>query len=322
LPFNHNDINMKKQLLISLFLLLTCHIKAQSPVYLFSYFIGNGADGLHLAYSLDGLQWEPLNQGKPFLKPTVGKDQLMRDPSICQGPDGTFHLVWTTGWWDKIIGYSSSKDLVNWTVQKSIPVMMNEPEAKNAWAPELFYDKATKEYYIIWATTISGRHKEVLTSESEKGLNHRMYSVTTKDFNKFSKSKLFFDPDFSVIDAAIIQSQNKEYVMFLKNENSNPPEKNIRITKTKTLTKGFPIAVSKPITGDYWAEGPAPLQVGQYMYVYFDKYRDHKYGAVRSKDGINWEDVSDQVSFPKGIRHGTAFTINQTVLTNLLKINR
>jgi hypothetical protein len=165
----HKIIKMKKQFLVTLLVILTCLVKAQSSVYLFSYFIGNGADGLHLAYSLDGMKWEPLNQGKPFLIPTVGKDRLMRDPSICQGPDGTFHLVWTTGWWDKIIGYSSSKDLVHWTEQKAIPVMVDEADAKNAWAPELFYDKATKEYYIIWATTIPGRHKEVQTSDSEKG---------------------------------------------------------------------------------------------------------------------------------------------------------
>ena len=30
-------------------------------------------------------------------------------------------------------------------------------------------------------------------------------SVTTKDFNTFSETKLFFNPDFSVIDAAIVR---------------------------------------------------------------------------------------------------------------------
>ena len=42
--------------------------------------------------------------------------------------------------------------------------------------------------------------------------------------------------------------------------------------------------MSAPITGKYWAEGPTPLLIGNDVYVYFDKYRDHKYGAVRSKD--------------------------------------
>ncbi|WP_293923828.1 hypothetical protein [Sphingobacterium sp. UBA6320] len=106
-------------------------------------------------------------------------------------------------------------------------------------------------------------------------------------------------------------------MMFLKNENSNPPEKNIRFTVSKSLKNGFPTEVSKPITGSYWAEGPAPLLVGEYIYVYFDKYRDHQYGAVRSKDGVDWEDVSDQVSFPKGTRHGTAFKVDRTILENI-----
>ena len=40
--------------------------------YLFSSFRGNGDDGLHLAYSHDGLKWIALNNDKSFLKPEVG----------------------------------------------------------------------------------------------------------------------------------------------------------------------------------------------------------------------------------------------------------
>ena len=157
-------------------------IFAGETAYLFSYFINDSKDGLHLAYSYDGLNWTPLNGGRSFLAPSVGKDKLMRDPSICQAPDGTFHMVWTSSWTDRIIGYASSRDLIQWSEQQAIPVMMHEPEAHNCWAPELFYDEPSETYYIFWATTIPGRHKEVPTSESEKGLNHRMYYVTTKDF--------------------------------------------------------------------------------------------------------------------------------------------
>lgn len=303
-------------LFIHLFLFFVLLLNAGSPVYLFSYFTGNGESGLHLAYSYDGLKWEALNDGNSLLTPMVGKDKLMRDPSICQGSDGTFHMVWTSSWTDRIIGYASSRDLINWSEQKAIPVMMHEPDAKNCWAPELFFDEVSGIFYIFWATTIPGRHKEVPTSESEKGLNHRMYYVTTKDFDTFSDTKMFFDPDFSVIDAAIIKDKD-EYVMIVKNENSNPPEKNLRVTKTKILENGFPTEVSASITGKYWAEGPAPLAVGDYIYVYFDKYRDRKYGAVRTKDGQNWEDVSDMISFPKGTRHGTAFIANEEILKEL-----
>ncbi|MDR3119236.1 MAG: glycoside hydrolase family 43 protein [Mediterranea sp.] len=310
---------MKKLFLSCLLLMCAVATFAQPPVYLFSYFTGNSTDGLHLAYSTDGLKWEALNNNRSFLKPEIGKAKLMRDPSICRAPDGTFHIVWTSGWTDRVIGYASSKDLIHWSEQIAVPVMVHEPTARNCWAPELFYDEPSKTYYICWATTIPGRHKKVQAGDSEKGLNHRIYCVTTKDFKLFSETRLFFDPDFNVIDAAIVKDRNGELLMFVKNENANPPEKNIRVTKTGDITDGFPTEVSGPITGDYWAEGPAPLVVGDYIYLYFDMYRDRKYGAVRTKDGVNWEDVSHLVSFPQGVRHGSAFTVDRGVLGWLLK---
>jgi beta-xylosidase len=293
-----------------------------NKAYLFSYFINDSRDGLHLAYSLDGLTWTALNNGRSLLVPTVGKDRLMRDPSVVQAPDGTFHMVWTSSWTDRIIGYASSPDLIHWSEQRAIPVMMHEPDAHNCWAPELFYDEPSSTYYIYWATTIPGRHKEVPVIDSEKGLNHRIYYVTTKDFKTFSETKIFFNPDFSVIDAAIVRDdKNNDLIMVVKNENSLPAEKNLRVTRTDDITKGFPTDVSPSITGDYWCEGPAPLFVGDELYVYFDKYRNHKYGAVRSDDhGQTWTDISDKVSFPKGIRHGTAFAVERSVLDKLLQL--
>jgi len=111
---------------------------AQDKVFLFSYFTDNGQDGLHLAYSNDGLIWTALNEGKSYLTPSVGNDKLMRDPFIIQGKDGLFHLVWTSGWWDKQIGYASSPDLIHWSEQKGIPVMEYESTARNSWLPKWF----------------------------------------------------------------------------------------------------------------------------------------------------------------------------------------
>src|ERR1700722_13815907 len=67
----------------------TSSTPAKSEQLLFSYFKGNG-DGLHLAYSDDGLHWTPLKGDQPFLLPQVGKEKLIRDPSIQPGPDGVF----------------------------------------------------------------------------------------------------------------------------------------------------------------------------------------------------------------------------------------
>jgi hypothetical protein len=290
-------------------------ISKNDPAYLFSYFTGDGSDGLHLMYSHDGIVWRMLNNGKSLLKPTVGEAKLMRDPSIVQDAKGTFHMVWTTGWTEKVIGYASSKDLINWSEQKEIPVMANEPTARNAWAPEIYYDKLTGVFYIVWASTIPGRFPE--TGVSEEGYNHRLYYTSTKDFKTFSKTNLFYNPGFNVIDAFLLR-QKGIYYMFLKNETSEPAEKNIRMVSSKKL-KNFPTTVSDPISGKQWAEGPTAIQIGKYTYVYWDKYRDKKYGAVRSKSLREpvWEDISDIISFPAGVRHGTAFKVKDEVLTGL-----
>lgn len=287
----------------------------EKDVYLFSYFKGNGEDGLHLAYSEDGLEWHTLRNDASFLTPQLGKDKLMRDPSIVQDEKGIFHMVWTTGWWDQGVGYASSTDLIHWSEQQNIPVMEKFEGTRNSWAPELFYDRKDQTFYIFWSSTVPGMFREIETSESERGLNHRQFYVTTKDFKTFSETKVFFNPDFSVIDGAILE-KGGTYHLFVKNENSNPPEKNIRLT-SNTKPYDFSTAVSAPITGDYWAEGASPLQVGEYVYVYFDKYTQHKYGAVRSKDMSQWEDVSGLILFPEGTRHGTAFTVKESILKNI-----
>ena len=313
---------MTKRLKILLLAVLAALGVEARDVYLFSYFVGQ-SDGLHLAYSYDGLKWTALNEGRPLMKPVVGKDSLLRDPSIVEGPDGTFHMVWTSSWHDRIIGYASSRDLIHWSEQRALPVMEHEPEALNSWAPELFYDAPSHTYYIYWASTIPGRHSPVASTEREKQWNHRIYYCTTQDFVTFSETMLFFNPDFNVIDAAIVKDPaTGELLMVVKNENSLPAEKNLRVTRTRSIEDGFPTEVSQPITPEkIWCEGPAPLFVGDTLYVYFDMYRDHRYGVVRSLDhGKTWENVSEELEMPKGIRHGTAFCVDESVLKPLLSL--
>jgi len=301
---------MKQSCLFIVVFLVSAVVMAQSPdsVYLFSYFNNNGKDGLHLAYSHDGYSWTPLNNDSSLLKPTVAKDKLMRDPCIIRGADGRFHMVWTVSWNDRGIGYASSSDLVHWSEQQFIPVMAAEPGARNCWAPEITYDAKSKEYMIYWATTIPGRFLQGDTAGDDK-YNHRLYYVTTKDFTSFSPAKLLYDKGFNVIDATI-QPFGEQYVMFLKDETKTPPQKNIRVAFSNTLTGGYS-EPSAPITGKYWAEGPTAINIHGAWIVYFDKYTQHTYGAVSSTDLKNWTDVSDKIHFPKGTRHGTVFAVSK-----------
>jgi len=301
---------MKKSLLAVIAALLVQIVIAQTgdTVYLFSYFKDNGQDGLHLAYSLDGYTWLALNNDSSLLKPTVAKDKLMRDPCIIRGADNQFHMVWTVSWNDGGIGYAHSTDIVHWSKQQFIPVMKDEPTARNCWAPEIIYDKKNKQYMIYWATTIPGRFMAGDTAGDDK-YNHRLYYTTSKDFKTFSKTTLLYDQGFNVIDATI-QPVGIQYMMLLKDETKSPPQKNIRISFSNKLYGGYE-KPSTPITGNYWAEGPTSVKIKDSWMVYFDKYTQHAYGAVRSSDLKNWTDISDKISFPKGTRHGTVFAITK-----------
>jgi predicted GH43/DUF377 family glycosyl hydrolase len=322
--------------IIFLIISISKSFSQNKEAYLYSYFINNGADGLHLAYSHDGYNWKTLKNNKSFLTPTIGNDKLMRDPCIIYGPDKKFHMVYTVSWRERSIGYAYSKDLINWSKQLKIPVMMHEENALNCWAPEIYYDSISKKYVIIWSTTIPGRFKETdssgdsidihtpsrLEEKTELILtyNHRLYYVTTKDFRDFSKTKLFFDQGFNVIDGSINKSA-EDYILFLKDETRYPPQKNIRITSSKSLFNSFE-PVSDPITGDYWAEGPSSIKIRDYWHVYFDKYMTtgNRMGAVKSKDLKNWTDISDEINFPENALHGSIFKVSQDVLNNLLKL--
>jgi hypothetical protein len=306
---------MKKIFLFSLLFISIFFTNAQTgKVYLFSYFKGNGEDGLHLAFSRNGYSFTALNSDKSFLVPAVGISRLMRDPCIIRTDDGTFHMVWTAGWTERGIGYASSKDLINWSEQKYLMVMDKEPSARNTWAPEITYDKKKKQFLIIWATTIPGRFPDT-EKAGDPGYNHRIYAVTTKDFITLSETKLFYDKGFNVIDATI-NKNGRNYIMFVKDETKNPPQKNIRITTSSNLYGPYS-APSEPITGKYWAEGPTSIEINETMFVYFDKYTERKMGAVTSKDLKTWEDISDRITFPEGARHGTIFEANEKILEKL-----
>ena len=127
----------------------------------------------------------------------------------------------------------STTGRMNWSDQKWLPVMEHEPGAINSWAPELFFDEASNEYLIVWASTIPGRFPDTDPTKAgagPPGWNHRLYSASTKDFRTFAPTKLFYDRGFNVIDAAIFRDHAR-YAMVLKDETDRPftPQKNVRL---------------------------------------------------------------------------------------------
>ena len=288
--------------------------------YLFTSFRGNGEDGLRLALSTNGYHWEALNHDRSFLKPEVGAYKIMRDPCLAEGPDGTFRLVWTSGWTadkGKIIGYAQSKDLIVWSEQKAIPLMENEPNTRNIWAPEIFYDKARSRWLIFWSSTIPGKFPET-DRTGDDGYNHRFYYTITTDFKTFDQSRLLYDLGFNSIDATLLQVGRTFYLIF-KDERKQPLKKNLRYA-TADQPEGPFGKPSEPFTGD-WVEGPSAIQIKNEYLVYFDHYaQPNYYGAVRSKDLQHWEDCSKEMSIPQGHRHGTVLRIPKTIAQRLLAV--
>jgi alpha-L-fucosidase 2 len=294
---------------------------AADSAYLFTYFTRNGEDGLHLAWSEDGLKWQALGEGRSFLTPVIGtKEKLMRDPCIVRGPDGTWHMVWTSGWTENGIGYASTRDFVNWSPQRELPVMAHEPAVRNTWAPEIFYDDARGEFIIFWASTIPGRFPET-AGASESAYNHRMYFTTTKDFESFTPTRVFYDPGFSVIDATFVRDGENHWLI-VKNETVNPPKKHLQVARATGFQGPFE-ALGEPFTPpELWVEGPTAVKIGEDHYVYFDAYRDRRYGAMRSRDMKSWEDISSQLEMPfEGtpvrMRHGTVAEVPRALIEKL-----
>ena len=294
-----------------MFVLNSCNQKA----FLFTSFKEPATAGLGLLYSADGYHWNRLDT--ILLKPNIGisAQKIMRDPSMIQGPDGLFHLVFTTEWkGGNGFGYAHSKDLIHWSEQQYIPVMQSEKTVVNVWAPELFYDKTQKQYIIVWASCIPNRFEKGIEDENN---NHRLYYTTTKDFTSFTETKLFFNPKFSVIDATIVKRGNADYVLVLKD--NTRPERNIKLAFA-TSPYGPYTNVSAPIT-NHFSEGPSVVKVKNDWLIYFDAYQEKKYAAIRTKDFLSFEKIDSLVSIPEGHKHGTVFTTQKKILNRLIQFS-
>lgn len=268
----------------------------------FTSFAGSG-DGLHLSVSEDeGRTWKDL--GKLFLKPTVG-GKLMRDPHIIRGPDGVFRMVWTTGWRDKGIGYATSPDLLNWSEQRFLPLMEKVPGTANAWAPETFWDEATKQYVITWSSDVEGRFA---ATKSAERMNNRAWYVTTRDFVAFSAPKVLFDPGFDNIDTTLVHQGGRYIAVFKEGDRQAQQQWGaVRWAIADKATGPYRV-MPTPIISGQRAEGPTLTVNGGTTRLYVDYYSDGRYGVYETADWSSWRNISDQVTVAKGQRHGTVIT--------------
>ncbi len=238
--------------------------------YMMTYFLNSSENaGTRLAFSTDGVAWQKYNNENSIIVPSVGS-ALMRDPvTYFDATTGRFHLVWTTGWSDQVIGYASSVDLKTWSKQTTIPVGAKIANCKCCWAPEIIYDDIKDSCMIFWSTENSAAGK-------------RTYCVMTKDFKTFTDPVKIFDPGYTEIDATMLKAAQGSYYLFFKDERETG--KNIHSVHGST-PQGPWSAVSGAMTGT-GCEGPCAVKMGNEFRVYFDPYgnSDKSYRMVKTTD--------------------------------------
>ncbi|MAT71294.1 MAG: hypothetical protein CMJ58_17420 [Planctomycetaceae bacterium] len=278
--------------------------------YVYAYFKGGwpagGHSGVFLSYSADGLHFDSMNGGEAvFVPPEVWSDaeDQTRDPSVVYGPDGLFHMVWTSGIETRTIGYASSPNLIDWSAPQLVEIWDPATVVNHTWAPEIFYDAQQQHYQIVFA------------SDPDDG-DHKQYVVTTSDFAAYSEPSVFYYNNATVIDAMVARdAANDRYLMAIKDEQGGA--KNIRLATGPTAlgpwTTDNPIIVGpgSSIEGNV-TEGPSLLQIGDTWYLYYDAYGAGYLGVAASTDPTDpssWVNLTEDSTMPEGpdAHHGTVF---------------
>lgn len=321
-------------------------VRAQSPelappsepaetVFLLPYFLGNGETGVYFAYSRDGLHFEWLEDREVLLPaPEWGDESLTRDPSIVFH-DGIFHLVWTTSWNARSIGYARSSDLKHWSEPRRFEIWSEASGVKNTWAPELHYDEEREEFFVLFSSTTPQELGDGDGSEDPHGYDHRPYVSRTKDFETFSEPELLFEaePQISLIDPFIarddrgtLDSADDRWVMVIKNElSAEAGGKNLRLTFGAHMQGPFDRHLSEPIVGastpivGQMSEGPTLLKHQGVWHLYWDAPESpFSYCLATSTDLEHWVDRCSEMRLPtERMRHGTVLIAPVSVIEAL-----
>lgn len=294
--------------------------------YLFAYFKGEAyADGEQVYFALskgnDPLHWMELNGGRPVLTSRLG-ERGVRDPFLVRSPEGDrFYLVATDlrvyGSWDwhravtagsRSIMVWSSANLVSWSDPNMVEVA---PEGAGcAWAPEVYYDEATGEYNVFWASMLGG---EDCTDGTRY---HRMMYAKTKDFITFSRASVYMDYGYSVIDTTMIGHEGKMY-RFSKGHRVIQESGDSFYDSSCTM-------INDNVEEPFMERGEGPIvfksNLEDKWYLFIDEYGLRGYIPLETKDlasGV-WT-VPAQFSLPGKPRHGSVIPVTRSEYDRLLQ---
>jgi hypothetical protein len=288
-----------------------------TPSYLLAYF-RTSCEALHLALSVDGHSWIALNGNLPILAADVGQ-RSVRDPFLFRGLDGRFHLLSTDSFSSVHLLHTASSDLVSWDSWTVLPGMESVPGARNAWAPKVWVDQRRKTHMVYWSSTTQ---PNVISDGNiwwDDAHDHRIWYSDTLDFQQFTPPRLVFDPQYSVIDALLLEREDG-FVLIYKDERGDNRDtsrgKALHVALAATLDGPFvpqPEAISPPLS-----EGPAVFQHAQGWTLLFDHFMDGRWGAAHSPDLLAWQPLPAPL-VPEGARHGSVLELSALELEPLLK---
>lgn len=245
--------------------------------YVFPYFTGeSGPDDekIFVAASRGDttMAWDELNDAAPILESVLGEKGL-RDPFLIRSHEGdkfwllatdlriyggnTFSEAQESG--SRHLMVWESTDLVNWSEQRMVTV--SSELAGNTWAPEAFYDEATGEYVVYWASNLYPT-TDVASRDYRTSYNRMMYA-TTRDFRTFSEATPWVDvkrgEGRGMIDATVVRDGDTFY-RFIKDEASMTVRQERSTDLRATVTGSLPTTTS-PASG--WQLVREKIGVGQ-----------------------------------------------------------
>lgn len=214
----------------------------------------------------------------------------------------------------------TSKDLIHWQLEASLPLMKDVRDesgafAGNIWAPEWFYDGNTSEYVLLWSSSF----KDAGWKES------RLWACRTRDWKSFTPAKIFFAPPYSVIDGTLLEHKSV-YYLFHKEEEfgvKTGERRAIRVATSNSLEGPYHLVegpLNKGQIVPVITEGPTvikdPIKPG--WLLLYDYCMTDRFGASSSSDLIHWT-VEEDVNFPPEARHGCISLITPEEVKQLLK---
>lgn len=306
--------------------------------YLYAYFHGDESldDDQQVRFALggDALHWEPLNDGEPVLRSTVG-DHGARDPFLVRLPGGGFVLLATDlntkhpryaddqgrPDWDAMQAEGShamlvwrSDDLIDWHGPEPVDMVGDLPLG-NVWAPKATYVPERGEYLVYWSSADAG----------DVSLKERIHARWTADFRTFSDPFLLIARDHSCIDAELTRVGGR-WVLYLKNET----DKTVGVYVSSrlfddgaaevgngrgALSSAFERVPHPSLDALRGIEGPAAVRRDDDVVLYVDEYMGLKRGYLPlvaddpARPGGFALVPADGYRMPDGARHGSILRV-------------